>query len=38
MREIKAPEWKAIQAKIQLWKDKFEAMRHVLAATETVAQ
>ena len=37
MREIKAPEWKAIQTKIQLWKEKFEAMRHVLAATESSA-
>lgn len=34
MREIKAPEWQAIQAKIHLWKEKFEAMRHVLAATQ----
>jgi hypothetical protein len=34
MREIKAPEWVAIQSKIQLWKEKFEAMRHVLAATQ----
>ena len=38
MREIKAPEWKAIQTKIQLWKEKFEAMRHVLAATEGSGQ
>jgi translation initiation factor 3 subunit M len=38
MREIKAPEWKAIQAKIQLWKERFEAMRVVLAHTEEIRQ
>lgn len=38
MREIKTPEWRAIQGKIQLWKEKFQAMRHVLAATESVRQ
>lgn len=34
MREIKAPEWAAVQSKIHLWKEKFEAMRHVLAASQ----
>lgn len=34
MREIKTPEWKAIHTKIQIWKEKFEAMRQVLVATD----
>ena len=34
LREIKLEEWKAIQAKIRAWKDRFERIQTVLQAAQ----
>ena len=34
LREIKLQEWKAIQAKIRAWKDRFERIQTVLQAAQ----
>jgi translation initiation factor 3 subunit M len=39
LKQIKEQEWLSIQAKIKLWREKFERMHEVLSAsTEIVSQ
>lgn len=38
LREIKEQEWIQIQKKIRLWREKFEGMQQVLAASHQIAQ
>lgn len=37
LRQVTRDDWKAIQAKISEWRNKFENMREVLSAAKTVA-